>query len=106
MVADGDDPGDEPEYDPASLRLVTVRIMLAAVPDHCYVMPSCLFCMWLTTSAASDVIPTSLNYNYDPFSDSSFHLRHFQTEVFSARSEKNLADMYFPMLLDAPQDQV
>ena len=32
MVADGDDPGDEPEYDPASLRLVTVRIMFEAAP--------------------------------------------------------------------------
>ena len=69
-------------------------------------MPSCRFCTWLMTSAASDVIPTSLNYNYGPFSDSFFHLRHFPTEVFSARSEKNLADMYFRMLLDAPQDQV
>ena len=32
MVADGDDPGDDPEYDPDPFLLVTVLIMLDIVP--------------------------------------------------------------------------
>ena len=32
MVADGDDPGEDPEYDPVPVRLVTVRIMFDVAP--------------------------------------------------------------------------